>query len=114
LGIILTKKYIELLKGNILITSLVGKGTTYNFTIGIEQLNAIESQIISLPKPGKKNKVLVVEDDYATSRLLSNYLNKWGYEPTIVNSAEQALKAIDKEIYLAILMDIILPDFEWL
>jgi CheY-like chemotaxis protein len=110
LGIILTKKYIELLQGNISISSLVGKGTVYNFTIGIEQLNAIESQITTLPKPGKKNKVLVVEDDYATSRLLSNYLNKWGYEPTIVNSADHALKAIDKEIYLAILMDIVLPD----
>ncbi len=110
LGLILAKKYIELLKGDINITSLVGKGTTYNFTIGVETLSAIETQISSLPKPSKKNKVLVVEDDYATSRLLSNYLNKWGYEPTIVNSADQALKAIDKEIYLAILMDIVLPD----
>jgi CheY-like chemotaxis protein/signal transduction histidine kinase len=110
LGIILTKKYIELLQGNISVTSVVGKGTSYNFTIGVEHLNAIESQLTALPKPGKKNKVLVVEDDYATSRLLSNYLNKWGYEPTIVNSADQALKAIDKEIYLAILMDIVLPD----
>ena len=110
LGLILTKKYIELLKGNIEITSLVGKGNTYNFTISIEQLAGIESQIMSLPKPGRKNKVLVVEDDYATSKLLSNYLNKWGYEPTIVNSADQALKAIDKEVYLAVLMDIVLPD----
>ena len=110
LGLILTKKYIELLKGGIDISSIVGKGTTYSFTIGVEQLSGIESQILSLPKPGKKNKVLVVEDDYATSKLLSNYLNKWGYEPTIVNSAEQAMKAIDKEIYLAILMDIVLPD----
>ena len=110
LGLILTKKYIELLKGNIEITSIVGKGTTYNFTIGVEQLSGIESQIMSLPKPGKKNKVLVVEDDYATSKLLSNYLNKWGYEPTIVNSADQAMKAIEKEVYLAILMDIVLPD----
>jgi len=54
--------------------------------------------------------VLVVEDDYATSKLLSNYLNKWGYEPTIVNSSDQALKAVDKEVFLAVLMDIVLPD----
>ena len=42
--------------------------------------------------------------------MLSNYLNKWGYEPVIVNSAKQALNEIDKEIFLAVLMDIILPD----
>jgi CheY-like chemotaxis protein len=63
-----------------------------------------------LPKPDFTNKVLVVEDDYATSKLLSNYLNKWGYEPTIVNSAEQTLKILNKDRFLAILMDIVLPD----
>jgi CheY-like chemotaxis protein len=110
LGLNLTKRYIELLKGNIDVTSTIGKGTTYNFNIGIEDSNSLEAQLNALPKPGKKNNVLVVEDDYATSKLLSNYLNKWGYEPTIVNSAEQALKAIDKEIFLAVLMDIVLPD----
>lgn len=110
LGLILAKKYIELLKGDFEVSSSVGKGTSYNFSIGIEPISAIETQISALPKPGKKNKVLVVEDDYATSKLLSNYLNKWGYEPTLVNSAEQALKMVEKEIYLAVLMDIVLPD----
>jgi len=70
----------------------------------------IEKQISALPKPDLTNKVLVVEDDYATSKLLSNYLNKWGYEPTIVNSAEQTLKILKKDSFLAILMDIVLPD----
>ncbi len=110
LGLTLSKMYIDFLKGEIDVTSSVGKGTTYNFSIATEMMSAIESQISALPKAGKKNKVLVVEDDYATSKLLSNYLNKWGYEPMIVNSASQALKAIDKEIFLAVLMDIVLPD----
>ncbi|HEX7358475.1 MAG TPA: response regulator, partial [Ignavibacteriaceae bacterium] len=70
-----------------------------------------EGQLAGLPKPvGTKNKVLVVEDDYATSKLLSNYLSKWGYEPTIVNSAQQAMKIIENQQFLSIIMDIILPD----
>ncbi len=111
LSLILCKKYLELLGGEFDITSSVGKGTTYNFSVPVEAISDIEAGIGSLPKPtGKKNRVLVVEDDYATSKLLSNYLNKWGYEPTLVNSAEQAMKAIDKEVFLAVLMDIVLPD----
>ncbi len=110
LSLIVAKKYIEAMNGEIEVTSSLGKGTIYNFTVSVESTSVIESQISALPKPGKKNKVLVVEDDYATSKLLSNYLNKWGYEPTIVNSAEQALKIVEKEIFLAILMDIVLPD----
>jgi CheY-like chemotaxis protein len=54
--------------------------------------------------------VLVVEDDYATSKLLSNYLSKWGYEPTIVNSAQQAMKIVETQQFLSVIMDIILPD----
>jgi CheY-like chemotaxis protein len=110
LGLFVAKKYIEHLNGRLNITSTVGKGVVYNFSLGIEKQSSIETQISALPKPGLKNNVLVVEDDYATSKLLSNYLNKWGYEPRIVNSGEQALKAVEKETFLAILMDIVLPD----
>ncbi len=112
LGLILAKRYIEELNGSFEITSAVGKGNTYNFTIAAEPVvkTDIETQISMLPKPGQKNKILVIEDDYATSKLLSNYLNKWGYEPVIVNSAEQTRKILEKESFLAVLMDIILPD----
>ena len=111
LSLILCKRYMEAIGGEFDITSSVGKGTTYNFSVPVLALSDIEAGISSLPKASpKKNRVLVVEDDYATSKLLSNYLNKWGYEPIIVNSAEQAMKAVDKEVFLAVLMDIVLPD----
>ena len=110
LSLTLSKKYIESLDGEIEVSSSIGKGITYNITFRVENLNAIEEKISSLPKSGGKNRVLVVEDDYASSKLLSNYLTKWGYEPVVVNSAAQAIKSIEKEIFLAVLMDIILPD----
>ncbi|MCU0365294.1 MAG: response regulator [Ignavibacteriaceae bacterium] len=110
LGLTLVKRYVDFLNGELNISSTVGKGTTFNLTIPVEEISIIEKQISSLPKADFTNKVLVVEDDYATSKLLSNYLNKWGYEPTIVNSAEQTLKILQKERFLAILMDIVLPD----
>jgi len=110
LSLTLVKRYIDYLNGEIDITSAVGKGTTYYISIPVEKLSEVETQISELPKSSKSNKVLVIEDDYATSKLLSNYLQKWGYEPTIVNSAEQTLKVVEKESFLAILMDIVLPD----
>lgn len=111
LSLTLSKKYIEFLGGDVIITSSIGKGITYNFSINAELATSFETGFSAIPKPtDKKNKVLVVEDDYATSKLLSNYLTKWGYEPIIVNSAKQALKLIEHESYLAVLMDIILPD----
>ncbi|GIK23221.1 MAG: response regulator [Ignavibacterium sp.] len=111
LGLTLTKKYIEFLNGDISISTGIGKGITYTISVSAEIGSTIESQLSGLPKPiGTKNKVLVVEDDYATSKLLSNYLTKWGYEPTIVNSAQQAMKIVETQQFLAVIMDIILPD----
>jgi CheY-like chemotaxis protein/signal transduction histidine kinase len=111
LGLTLTKKYIEFLNGDISISTGIGKGITYTISIAAEITSTIESQLSALPKPvGTKNKVLVVEDDYATSKLLSNYLTKWGYEPTIVNSAQQSMKIVETQQFLAVIMDIILPD----
>ncbi len=115
LSLILSKKYAELLGGELHINSTLGQGTTYTFSINGYTVSGIEGQIAVLPKPEKdNNKVLVIEDDYATSKLLSNYLHKWGYDPTIVNSGEQALKIIEKESFLAVLMDIVLPDMNGL
>ena len=115
LGLSIAKRYSQILGGNLSASSSMGKGTNYNLELPIDsqqtvQIPAIEKQISSLPKPGANNRVLVVEDDYATSKLLSNYLTKWGYKPVIVNSAEQTLKIIEKESFLSILMDIELPD----
>ncbi len=115
LGLSIAKKYIDILEGKINVTSGIGKGTSFELSLTMEDFTPIpsaniEKQISSLPKTGKNNRVLVVEDDYATSKLLSNYLTKWGYIPVIVNSAEQTLKIIEKEDFLSILMDIELPD----
>lgn len=110
LGLSLVKRYVNYLNGEIEITSTLGKGTSYYFSIPVNKISEIESKINALPKSPKINKVLIIEDDYATSKLLSNYIQKWGYEPSIVNSAEQTLKVVEKDIFLAILMDINLPD----
>ncbi|MBX2976732.1 MAG: response regulator [Ignavibacteriaceae bacterium] len=114
LGLALSKRYVTLMDGQIDVTSSMGRGTQFQFNVKSDILSPIEEQISSLPKAGQKNKVLVIEDDYATSKLLSNYLNKWGYEPTIVNSGDAALKLLEKESFLSIITDIVLPDYNGL
>jgi CheY-like chemotaxis protein len=110
LSLILSRKYLDILDGQIEIQSNVGKGNSYTITLNAQIIGGIEDKISSLPKPSSKNKVLIVEDDYATSKILNNYLTKWGYQPNIVNYASEAFKALESEDYLAILMDIALPD----
>ena len=114
LSLTLVKKYVHYLGGEISTTSTAGKGNTFTFTINGEVMAEIENNISQLPKPTTVNKVLVIEDDYATSKLLTNYLTKWGYNPTIVSTEEQAFGVINKEPLLAIILDIELPNINGL
>ncbi|MEK6553253.1 MAG: response regulator, partial [Bacteroidota bacterium] len=114
LSLTLVKKYVHYLGGEISTTSAAGIGNTFTFTINGEVMAEIENNISQLPKPTSVNKVLVIEDDYATSKLLTNYLTKWGYNPTIVATEEQAFSVINKEPLLAIILDIELPNINGL
>jgi len=114
LSLTLVKNYIKLLEGEINVKSNISKGTSFNFSIHADMHKDIEPVLSQLPKPSKLNNILVIEDDYATSKLLSNYLNKWGYSPTIVNTEEQTFSQLDKEKYLAIILDIELPNINGL
>jgi CheY-like chemotaxis protein len=111
LSLTLAQRYITFLNGEVNVKNNSNNGITFNFTLKAD-LHKTPTKIdfSSLPKPTKeRNSILVVEDDYATSKLLSNYLNKWGYSPTIVNTAEQTLTQIGKEKFLAVILDIEIP-----
>ncbi|KAB2838831.1 MAG: response regulator, partial [Melioribacteraceae bacterium] len=122
LGLTLVKRYVEILGGEIGAANITG-GTSVKFSIlvgnrlpgSVSSGGNVESTISQLPKPTADNtKILVIEDDFATSKLLSNYLNKWGYSPTIVNKYDQILSLVEREQYLAIILDIELPNINGL
>ncbi|MCF8242412.1 MAG: response regulator [Melioribacteraceae bacterium] len=109
LGLTLTQKIIKKLGGTVSVESELDKGTKFNFHIRVASIAEGTEQVPNLPKPSSHNKILVIEDDYATSKLLSNYLTKWGYDPTIVNTADQTMELLQSEKYLAVILDIELP-----
>ncbi|MDP3582683.1 MAG: hybrid sensor histidine kinase/response regulator, partial [Ignavibacteria bacterium] len=109
LSLTLVKSFVNYLGGEITASRNIEKGNSFIFTISGDVMPDFESTLSQLPKPTTKNKVLVIEDDYATSKLLSNYLNKWGYDPTIVSTEAQAFSIIEKEHLLAVILDIELP-----
>ncbi|PKL82995.1 MAG: hypothetical protein CVV24_07190 [Ignavibacteriae bacterium HGW-Ignavibacteriae-3] len=114
LNLTIVKKYVNYLGGEISASSTAGKGNSFTFTIIGEMMSTLENSISQLPKPTTKNRVLVIEDDYATSKLLNNYLTKWGYDPIIVSTEEQAFALINNEKLLAIILDIELPNLNGL
>lgn len=56
-----------------------------------------------------KKLLLVVDDEPAVCNMLKKFLDKKGYNTTIVLSGEDALKKINKEKFFAIFLDIRMP-----
>lgn len=116
LSLTLSQRYVTFLGGEINVKQNSENGITFNLTIkGDFHKTTNQIDFSKLPKPTKElNSILVIEDDYATSKLLSNYLNKWGYKPTIVSTEEQVFVQMDKEKYLSIILDIEIPNINGL
>lgn len=115
LGLTLTKRYVDLLNGEIFLESKVGEGTTFTIVLPDRQVNMeIDNEIIKLetteklsiiPAPTVKKRLLLVENDKVSAMLVKTYL-KSDYELEIVTNGDIALQRAAEDEFDAILMDI--------
>ena len=115
LGLTITKKYVQLLGGDITLESEPGKGTT--FTIKIPFSN-VETNLISLEKPvsvsktadkvkysAKRPRILYVEDDVVSLQYVEIILKSVGEVNTAID-ADKALLMAGKNKYDILMLDI--------
>ena len=60
-------------------------------------------------------RILIVDDDPVQRRLLDNMVRKFGHEPTLAESGDQALAFLTNgERYDAVVLDLVMPDLDGL
>ncbi len=110
LSMVYLSALIEKLGGKLSFEEDKNSGNAFVITLVPKFKQSVQTQLSSLPEATQElNTILVIEDDYATSKLLSNYLVKWGYTPIVVNSEERAFEVLDREKVLAVILDVELP-----
>ena len=129
LGLALTKRFVELHGGEISVESEEGKGATFTIVMPlfvpikplvpikppepIEMLKPEEEPEYCVDTLQKRRKgaplILVVEDDLATSELLTLYLAESGYRVAHAYNGDDALKRIKELEPFAMLLDVMLP-----
>jgi DNA-binding response OmpR family regulator len=109
----LAKKYSSFFNDDLTVLNSLNSGISFSFSLVGDTLpTELENKLSSLPKPvaDSLNRILVVEDDYATSKLLSNYLNKWVIlRLSFITLQNKHLEQIEKFSFLAIILDIEIP-----
>ncbi|EPJ47311.1 MAG: hypothetical protein OFPII_13820 [Osedax symbiont Rs1] len=126
LGLSISKDLALLLGGDIELTSIPGQGSTFTLSL---PLQARQQELASIPEKGLLDRentpfksteistadqdskhILVVEDDLGGSIALQTLLKFDEVQVQFVTSGEAALQALESGCYLAVILDLNLPD----
>lgn len=115
LGLTITKRFIELLDGQILVTSEVGKGSVFSVTLPIahgekELIEATEDVAFFQSVEGLK---VLVADDVAVNRdVARRILEQMGCEVELAVGGAEAVKIASERDFDLIFMDLQMPDVD--
>jgi hypothetical protein len=112
LGLSIVRRLVELMGGQTGVQSELGKGSIFWFTLPLEPVN--EASAASAPISTSGGRVLVVDDNQTSRRLIVQQLQRRGYEVDACESARQALALFDAapRRFDAVLLDYQMPEMD--
>lgn len=120
LGLVISKHLVELMGGNIRVSSQENIGSTFTFTVllGVAAENSVElsqeknlslENSISSLESIKAARILVVEDNEMNRLVVQKMLEQVHLQVEIAENAQQALKMLKEKPYDGVLMDVQMP-----
>ena len=114
LGLTITKRFAEMMGGDITATSEPGKGTAFTISIpkNVKDPKQASAQTGSIETDSGKYKVLVIDDDKTSQELMKKYLMKKGYEVVQSLNGAEGLKMAEEIFPDVITLDVIMPNMD--
>jgi len=115
LGLSISGRLVELMGSSILVTSTLGKGSSFSFTLDLLQgshsdPNAGLAKVVNKSNDAFKNKlILLAEDNVFNANIARRFITGWGAQLEVVVDGRQALDFVSRRKYDLILMDVQMP-----
>lgn len=97
LGLVISRKLVKLMGGDISVVSQPGQGTSFSFhIITNESIEPVREQPYACTIDLGKKRILVVDDNITHLKTLKKQLEDWKLLPIVVDSGMQALEVLSK------------------
>ena len=123
LGLAISKKLVEMMNGTIWVESEAGSDTTFHFTIKVEKTLKEPIDLIKLDSKYDARlhgnldphlSILLAEDNLVNQMVTQRMLNKLGCRADIASNGIEVLRALERQSYDVIIMDVLMPEMDGL
>ncbi|WP_028023908.1 hybrid sensor histidine kinase/response regulator [Enterovibrio calviensis] len=129
LGLSISRQLIEIMGGQLYVSSQPMVGTTFSFTLptateedkaktrlsnsvhfAVPKVELVHNDLAQLPENPSGPLVLVVDDEPVNLQVLNNFLRLEGYRVKAVENGRQAIESVTQEKPVLMLLDVMMPE----